>query len=31
MASEFRPFGSYEPSLAEGFVSGWEGGKLARG
>lgn len=28
MASEFRPFGSYKPSLAEGFVSGWEGERL---
>lgn len=28
MASEFRPFGSYQPSLAEGFVSGWEGERL---
>ena len=28
MASEFRPFGSYQPALAEGFVSGWEGNRL---
>lgn len=28
MAIEFRPFGSYQPSLAEGFVSGWEGERL---
>ena len=28
MASEFRPFGSYQPSLAEGFILGWEGCKL---
>lgn len=28
MASEFRQFGSYKPSLAEGFVSGWEGERL---
>ena len=28
MASEFRPFGSYQPALAAGFVSGWEGERL---
>lgn len=28
MASEFRPFGSYQPALAAGFVSGWEGKRL---
>lgn len=28
MASEFRPFGSYQPALAACFVSGWEGERL---
>ena len=28
MANEFRPFGSYQPALAAGFVSGWEGKRL---
>lgn len=28
MASEFRPFGSYQPAIAAGFVSGWEGERL---
>lgn len=28
MASEFRPFGSYQPALAAGFISSFEGCKL---